>query len=141
MTVYTRKVYQQIASKLHAVNNCKESNNREWELNHLDSLHNIANEYLPHGSGIDSGCTIDEQESTPDKIKIDSAFHTMDENGFYCGWIHFSVILTPSLEFDFNLDFTDVQNNSDLDQWESDSLFDYIYQTFDFSLRESLPLI
>lgn len=131
-------VYKHTASLIHALMNCKESNNQEWENRHYNSLVKLANDFLPSGSGIDSGCQINLDESTPDKIILNSAYHAMDEDGFYCGWIHFSVVVTSSLEFDINIEFTNIQNDSDLDEWESDSLFDYLYDTFDYTLRQMI---
>ena len=140
MTEYTREVYQQIASKIHVIENCNESNNDDWMTRHSNSLIEIANHYLPHGSGIDSGCNIDDN-STQDKIIINSAYHAMDENGFYCGWIHFDVIVIASLEFNIDVEFDNIENDSDFDDWDIESLFDCLHQTFDYALRESLPLI
>ena len=68
-------------------------------MDRLDRLSSL----LPSGSGIDSGCTIDEEKSTGNKIVIHSAFLHMNENGFYCGWSKFDIIVTPDLFRDFNL--------------------------------------
>lgn len=65
----------------------------------LDELSNL----LPSGSGIDSGCEIDEEKSTKNKIVIHSSFHHLNENGFYCGWSNFDVIVTPDLVYGFSL--------------------------------------
>lgn len=53
---------------------------------------------LPKGSGFDSGTRLDEDRSDPDKRMIFlTAFHHMDDNGFYCGWTEHEVIVTPTL--------------------------------------------
>ena len=74
----------------------------EFKIEKMDKLDELSS-LLPSGSGIDSGCTIDEEKSTKNKIIIHSAFHHMNENGFYCGWSNFDVIVTPDLLYDFNL--------------------------------------
>ena len=74
----------------------------EFKIKKMDSLSRLSS-LLPSGSGIDSGCTIDEEKSTGNKIVIHSAFLHMNENGFYCGWSKFDIIVTPALFRDFNL--------------------------------------
>lgn len=58
---------------------------------------------LPSGSGIDNGHTIDYDESSSEKIVINSAYHLMDENGYYRRWIKYRVIITASLQFGFSV--------------------------------------
>ena len=55
-------------------------------------------EKLPHGSGFDNGCVI--ESDTESKIVISTAFHHMDDNGFYCGWTDHKVIITQTLLYD-----------------------------------------
>lgn len=74
----------------------------EFRIEKMDKLDELSN-LLPSGSGIDSGCAIDEEMSTKNKIVIHSSFHHLDNNGFYCGWSNFDIIVTPDLFQDFNL--------------------------------------
>ncbi len=53
-------------------------------------------EHLPSGSGIDSGCKIDLNKSTPEKMVFSVPFHHMDENGYYCGWTTYILTVKPS---------------------------------------------
>lgn len=69
-------------------------------------LAHIEKNVLPSGSGFDNGCGIDLLKSTPEKIVIEANFHHMDSNGFYIGWSHHDVIITPSLEWEFNIKVT-----------------------------------
>ena len=73
----------------------------EFKIKKMDKIDRLSS-LLPSGSGIDS-CTIDEEESTGNRIVIHSAFLHMNENGFYSGWSKFDVIITPDLFRDFNL--------------------------------------
>ena len=54
----------------------------------------LAKNFLPSGSGFDSGCKI--LEVFKNRIKIQCDFHHMDENGFYCGWSEHIATITPS---------------------------------------------
>ena len=44
-----------------------------------------------HGSGIDADWTVTETDSLTWEVSND--FHCMDENGYYCGWLPFTIIL------------------------------------------------
>ena len=74
---------------------CIETNNREWVHNHEMKLTEIESQNLPHGSGIDNGCSINHEKSNKDKVVIDFDFHVMDENGFYDGWVNFKAVAKP----------------------------------------------
>jgi hypothetical protein len=82
---------------LQAEDNCKKANNLVWQKNHSYYLDELEKNYLPHGSGIDSGCTIT-REFKENKIVINVPFHLMDENGYYCGWQDFTVNCKPSFD-------------------------------------------
>ena len=97
------KLYKAIASHTDALATCRKRGTGEWIEAHKEILDNLAQEHLPHGSGFDSGCQIDTGNSTGERIVIDSAFHLMNEGGYYDGWIHFTVVVTPSLISDFDL--------------------------------------
>ena len=107
--------------------------NAEFEVEKYDKLQELA-EYLPSGSGIDSGCTIDEENSTKNKIIIHSSFHHMDENGFYCGWSDFTVTVTPDFVNDFKLKI--VGNNAIYPAFSYTK--DYLYELFRESLNENI---
>ena len=96
----------------------------------LDELSN----FLPSGSGIDSGCAIDEEKSTKNKIVIHSSFHHMDENGFYCGWSEFTVTAIPDFMNNFNLKI--VGNNAIYPAFSD--IKDYLYELFRESLNENI---
>lgn len=55
-------------------------------------------EKLPRGSGFDCGCVI--ESATESKIVISTAFHHMDDKGFYRGWTDHKVIVTQTLLYD-----------------------------------------
>jgi len=98
-----KKVYEQIIGLLYAIDNCKVQNNDKWQEKHENNLELIEKNILPDGSGIDSGCTINREKSNKQKLVIDSAFHLMNNQGFYDGWIKFQVIVKPCLLFGFDI--------------------------------------
>lgn len=83
---------------LQARENCKKDATKlDWFNNHDFTLYQIERNYLPHGSGINSGCTI-EREFKKDCVILHVPYHNMDENGYYCGWSDFKIVCKP--EFD-----------------------------------------
>ena len=122
------EVYSRIAVSLNAIE-CL-SNNRQTfgdaiEMN-KNNIESLIKEHFPSGSGFDSGVKLNYNESNPDKLVFDSAFHNMDENGFYDGWDHFKIIITPSLRYGFNLRLKSVG------KWNRKYAFnrDYIMEVF-----------
>lgn len=85
-----------LASTIEAYHNSVKAKNQTWIDNHETTINGLVKEYLPHGSGIDGKVTVNLSKSHKDKIVIDFDFHCMDSNGFYAGWINYSVIVKPS---------------------------------------------
>jgi hypothetical protein len=86
----------------------------------LDKINKLVGE-LPYGSGFDSGCSIDLEKSNGEKIVIKTAFHHMDENGYYDGWTEHTVIITSSLQYGFNVNVTGKNKNQ---------IKNYIFEVF-----------
>ena len=120
------KLIARIYRTLQARENCKKDN-PEWYKNHSYYLDELEKNYLPHGSGIDSGCTI-EREFKKDTVIINVPYHLMDENGFYCGWQDFKVICKPGFD---SIDMRITSNRKD-----KFFLKDYLYDLFDNVLNE-----
>jgi len=108
------KLYKVIAGRVIAIENCIRSGNTEWKEKHEETLDKAIG-FLPSGSGLDNGTTVNFEMCKTDRIVLDSSFHVLDENGFYDGWIEFVIILTPSLLNDFNISivgkFSNRKNN------------------------------
>ena len=121
--------YKRLAGTIQARLNCIQNNNREWEENHEETINNIIKS-LPHGSGIDGVTKIDLDKSTPDKIIIYSEYHCMNENGYYDGWVDFTITIKPSLQFGIDLNITGNFGSKNQD------LKDHLYETFDSDLRK-----
>lgn len=117
-------LYQVIARKLAAREACAAKGNWEWESKHGDAIASLIKQYLPSGSGFDSGTKLD-ADSTPERLIFHADFHHMDEHGYYDGWSEHTVIVTPSLQWGFDLRVTGRNRNQ---------IKDYIAETFQFAL-------
>jgi hypothetical protein len=106
-----REVYQKMASKLQAIQNCEAKHDSEWRGRHEADLLDMVKEHMPRGSGCDSGTHLLMQESTPEKLVFQCDFHHMNDGGYYDGWTEHKVIITPSLGFDFNVRVTGRDRN------------------------------
>ncbi len=65
------------------IDNCTESGNTEWLERSRAKLKQLARDFLPSGSGIDTGTFV--REISDDKIVMECGFHHMTDNG-YDGW-------------------------------------------------------
>ena len=106
------KTYEKLARACQARLSCIESMNSEWESIHEDTILDIVKNSFPSGSGFDSGTQFDFQKSNGNKLVFDTSYHFMDENGFYSGWQDYKVIVTPSLQFSFDVKIVGKNKNS-----------------------------
>lgn len=112
-----------IAHTLQAYQNCKADGNKsDWADEHRRRLEQMAADLLPSGSGIDNGTSINLEQSRPERIVLDTAFHHMDQGGGYDGWTEHQVIITASLVHGLSLRITG-RNRNDIK--------DYLYDAFD----------
>lgn len=96
-------LYQAIAAAVDARARCDERGNSEWEQRWFARLEWIGRNILPSGSGFDSGTSIDVDRSRPDRLVLTTAFHHMDDAGYYDGWTEHAIIVRPSLIHGFEL--------------------------------------
>lgn len=132
----------------------------------LDELFEIIVEVLPHGSGIDASWHLEQLGSLP-IVLCSNSFHAMDQNGYYCDWVDFTVKLNlESLDFDVEVNNKQIEliskaydieidnpTEEELEAWEQDNprpylddLDQYIYECVEHSLnlyvaRESIRYI
>ena len=104
-------VIQALASKILARENCardcdEKPHLAEWIQKHQDAADEIARDYLPRGSGFDSGTLIDWARSRPERVVLLVGFHRMDEHGMYSGWCEYTVTVRASLVFGIDLRVT-----------------------------------
>ena len=91
----TLTVVEAIASTVQAYHNCVASGNTVWEPRHKERVEKLVYDFLPSGSGIDSGTQIDLEKSTGNKLVFYTSFHHMDEYGEYDGWTSHTVTVRP----------------------------------------------
>jgi hypothetical protein len=97
------KLYQSIARSFDAMQTCAKSGNVEWENKHADTIIAQVQKYLPSGSGIDCGVKFSFEKSHTDKLVFTFEYHAMNESGYYDGWYDYTLIVKPSLAFDFDM--------------------------------------
>jgi hypothetical protein len=116
--------------------NCINSGNTRWLDNHEYKIENTLMEKLPSGSGIDNGNELDYDKSTGEKLVINSAFHTMDDNGGYDGWVDFRVVVTASLRFGFDTNI--IGNFSSNKNAQAQGLKEYLHEIYDYALGNAV---
>lgn len=116
-----------IATLVVAIHNCQQTNNVEWLARHTATLENLARERLPSGSGFDSGSTVDLDRSSGQTIRINTAFHHMDEHGGYDGWTHHVVTIRANLAHGFTVHVSGRDRNG---------IKDYIADAFSAALTQ-----
>lgn len=124
------KVYQKIAMKLAAIENCRKSDNIEWEARHQEALDELVKEHMPSGSGFDSGTTLDDERSTSERLVFNTSFHHMSEHGYYTLWTDHAVIVTPSLVHGFDVRITGRDHN-DIKECIGDAFADALGRDID----------
>lgn len=110
------KVYQYLAREVSRANRLADGKLPGARVTRLDvetSVDEFCRNWLPSGSGIDSGTRLNWGDSKNGKIVLDLSFHHMNEHGFYTNWTHHKVYVSPCLEFDFSLRIAG-QNHNDI---------------------------
>ena len=104
-------LYRRLARLVGAYWNCVKSGNEEWKKRHHDKAIELVKEHLPSGSGIDSGTRLMVENSYPNKLFLEVAFHHMDEHGGYDGWTNHIITVEPDLELGFTLQVSGENRN------------------------------
>jgi len=125
------KVYQDLSTTAEALNNCRKTNNTEWIEKHIERLNRIVHNHMPHGSGLDSEVTIDNEKSGDRRLVLYGSYHCMDENGCYDNWVDFTITVKPSLGHGFH---TKIVGNFG----KYGFVKDYLYEVFDNALEEDV---
>jgi hypothetical protein len=112
-----------LSAAIEARKNCQQSGNAEW-LDRWEERINQLVGMLPSGSGIDSGTKIDLDKSHADKLVLYTAFHHMNEVGYYDGWTEHTITVTPSF-LGINLRISGRDRNQ---------IKDYLYGTYEYAL-------
>jgi hypothetical protein len=127
------KVYQHIArevGRMRRLENSRDPNAAELLDQLLQALDQLVGERLPSGSGFDAGTRLYIDNAKPDCYVFKCDFHHMNDGGYYDGWSEHDVVVTPSMEWGFNLRITGRDRNG---------IKDYIGECFQAALNEEMP--
>jgi hypothetical protein len=123
----TEKLFRVLAQTIGSYHRCEGSETHaDWRDKHKVRARALVLEHFPHGSGFDSGTTLDLDASTEEKLVFTTAFHHMHESGMYDGWTDHTVTVRPSLAFGFRLSVSGRDRND---------IKDYIAEAFDCALN------
>jgi hypothetical protein len=120
-----RSLARQLAATIQARLNCLASGNAEWKLKHEDRIRELT-KLLPSGSGLDNGCRLDLGASTGEKLVIETAFHHMDQHGYYDGWTEHTITVRASLISELDIHVSGRNRNE---------IKDYLAETFAWQLE------
>lgn len=126
----TLMLAQHIAGKVAAYHNCAEHPDKYpgWMARYKAAAL-AATDYLPSGSGIDSGPTLDIQASSAERLVIDLSYHHMDAHGGYDGWTDHRITVRPSLIHTVKLTISGQDRNGTKD---------YLYEIYQYALTQPL---
>lgn len=125
------KVYEKLAMCVNALRNSLKTNNQECVGEHKKDIAKYLDKYLPRGSGIDNGMFFSHLQSDDNKMVICSSFHVLDENGFYDGWIDFTVEIYPAFVGGINLKIEgNFTNRVNCIREDASDIKEYLYEVF-----------
>lgn len=130
MSIQRPKVplYQAIARAFVAYQNCcADPQKAEWRDRHRERIERLVKQYMPSGSGIDNGIHFDFGTSRENRLLFTTAFHHMNDGGYYDGWTEHNVIVKPSLAWDIDLKITGRDRRD---------IKDYLHECFRAALTE-----
>jgi hypothetical protein len=128
-----RCLYSELASTVDAMHTCERKPEQygEWATKHAERISELVRSHMPRGSGFDSGTQMDCERSHAERLIFTTAFHHMNEAGYYDGWTEHTVVVTPSFA-GFNLRISG-RNRNDIKE--------YIDETFRYALRHELERV
>lgn len=135
------RLIEEIASWVYARLNCIKHDNDEWRRIHEERLRHLARNHLPHGSGFDSGVCIDLDNSTKEKIVLDFSFHHMNHDGYYIGWLDYSVTVVPSFIGGYDFQIECMSEDDDImcvDPPDPEGDIEYFEDVFSVALGETI---
>lgn len=99
------RVYEELAARIVARQNCIASNN-DYRATHEETIDQLVKDFLPSGSGVDSGTQVNLDRSNGDRLVLEAGYHHMNDSGMYDGWTEHTITVTPSFigRFDLRID-------------------------------------
>lgn len=130
------RIYEFIATRLVAIENCRSSNNREWALRHQEAIEEVVKALAPSGSGFDAGTDLVWDKSSPNRLVFSTAYHHMTEGGMYDGWTHHDVTVTPHLAFGASI-FVHGPNRNDIKDYVHEVFHSFLFERWSDAKKES----
>lgn len=127
MSIRKRPLYAELASLLSAQENCRKANNAEWLDKHGASIKTLV-DWLPSGSGIDTGTRLDDS-STPERLVFTFSYHHMNDGGYYDGWTDHVLTVRASLLHGIDITVSGRNRNE---------IKDYLHETYHYALTQDV---
>jgi hypothetical protein len=124
-----RTIANRIASLRLSIKNCRATNNATWEQIHQETLEQIIKNYLPSGSGFDSGTSLDFDKSNESRLVFLTGFHHMDEYGSY-KWTDHTVTVRADLSGGLNITVSG-RNKNDIKNYIAEIFADALDQVIE----------
>lgn len=105
-------------------------------INDIDDKEKFIKNIVPFGSGFDTIYNVYEQKKN---FKIVSSYHVMNENGYYDGWIDFTIYMWKNIPSNRNKDIT-IEINGKSSNYLADKYFarEYIKETIYTTIIERM---
>jgi hypothetical protein len=128
-----RKVYSHIANLF---NSATTTTNEYWKDAWHQILIEVIDTYLPRGSGFDSGCYLDFEKSSTNKLVINCDYHHMTEHGYYDEWSYNKIVITPDLRWEFNMKLVNMKGGKRLKDYDRE----YFIDTLNYHLNQEVDI-
>ena len=123
-----RKVYEKLAESFTAFQSCIKFNNI-WSEKWSQTIEKIQSDYLPSGSGIDSGTVFDYGLSKPDCLVLITGFHHMNKTGMYTHWTEHTIRAYPNFVSGIKMTISG-RNDNDIKEYLYEVFFDALTQEY-----------
>jgi hypothetical protein len=142
----TQKLFTRFAQLAQQYHNCAKSNNSTWQDKARETAETLCKDYMPSGSGIDSGTEFDIDASNENKLVFKTSFHHMNDGGFYDGWTVHQITVRANMAQGYSLGVSGRDRNQIkeyLHEVYSSALSDEVWSLRETYLRqvEKLPEI
>lgn len=127
-------LYRTIGDVCRVINRCRDDREDLFTEN-WESLEYLEDEFLPSGSGLNSGCTVRDEESGPEKIVLDVTYEYSEEGVYMEDW---DLVLTVSPTLDVREFTVDLDVDNDTEYCDEMIADDVIMPIID-ALREPAP--
>jgi len=94
--IMNQTLIQAIAQKVDYLKRCEGNPQYEKFTDVARATHDKLLGHLPSGSGIDAGTKLEWDSSKPNCIRFSCGYHHMNDAGYYDGWTHHMIIVTPT---------------------------------------------